>query len=75
MSTAYETDGSGSRNISLKVGDDFVKNFDRAIKRGQLNGELPMDMSRSEAIRRLMKLAIEDPSLLANEQREDSEEM
>ncbi|TVT89079.1 ribbon-helix-helix domain-containing protein [Haloferax volcanii] len=70
MSTAYDADGSGSRNISLKVGDDFVEDFDRAIKRGQLNGQLPMDMSRSEAIRRLMKLAIEDPSLLGDENKE-----
>ncbi|ELZ87501.1 hypothetical protein C453_04084 [Haloferax elongans ATCC BAA-1513] len=68
MSATPDGGESGSRNISIKIGDDFVEDFDRAMKRGQLDGKLPMDMSRSEAIRRLMRKAIDDPSLLAEDE-------
>lgn len=43
----------------------FMKEFDRALKQAQLDGEVALDMSRSEAIRRLMRATIDDPSLLA----------
>ncbi|RDZ65866.1 hypothetical protein C5B90_05815 [Haloferax sp. Atlit-12N] len=71
MSATYDNGNGGSRNISIKVDDDFVEDFDRALKQGQIEGDLPLDMSRSEAIRRLMRKAIDDPSLLAEEDKSE----
>ncbi|MDS0241885.1 MULTISPECIES: hypothetical protein [Haloferax] len=62
MSTSPD---NGTKNVSAQVSNDFAEEFDRALKRAQVEGTVPLDLSRAEAIRRLMQLAIDDPSILA----------
>lgn len=60
----------GSTTVSTHVSTEFVEKFDRALKRAQIEGEIPMDVSRAEALRRLMRKGIEDPSLFSEEQQD-----
>ena len=55
---------STKKNVSVQVDEPFAREFDRTVKQAQIEGTLPMDVSRAEAIRRLMQRAIDDPSLL-----------
>ena len=64
MSGAYDPDQE-STNVTARVNDEFLENFDRALKKAQIEGKVEMDMTRAEAIRQLMAAAIEDPSLFA----------
>lgn len=64
MSGAYDPDQE-STNVTARVNDDFLDDFDRALKKAQIEGEVPMDMTRAEAIRQLMAAAIENPSLFS----------
>ncbi|MFC7069510.1 hypothetical protein [Halobaculum lipolyticum] len=64
-------DGEDTRNVSAHVSAEFADEFDRALKRAQIDGIVPLDMSRAEAIRRLMRAAIEDPSLMASVEGDD----
>jgi len=52
-----------TKNVSLQASEKMVDEFDRALKQAQLNGDIELDTSRSEALRRLMMAAIDDPSL------------
>ncbi|WP_082230165.1 hypothetical protein [Halorubrum lipolyticum] len=64
MSGAYDPDQE-STNVTARVNDEFLDDFDRALKKAQIEGKVPMDMTRAEAIRQLMAAAIENPSLFA----------
>ena len=64
MSGAYDPDRE-STNVTARVNDEFLDDFDRALKKAQIEGKVPMDMTRAEAIRQLMAAAIENPSLFA----------
>ena len=52
-----------TKNVSLQASEKMVDEFDRALKQAQLNGDIELDTSRSEALRRLMMAAIDNPSL------------
>lgn len=65
-------DEKEKRSIGIQVSNDFLEEFDLALKSAQIDGHVPLNMSRSAAIRRLMRAAINDPSLLAEDQ--DQEE-
>ena len=66
MSGIYDPDKE-STNVTARVNNDFLEDFDRALKKAQIEGEVPMDMTRAEAIRRLMASAIQDPSQFSYE--------
>lgn len=63
----------GTTTVSTHVDQDFVEEFDRALKRAQIEGEISMDVSRAEALRRLMAAAIEDPALFSKSEESISE--
>ncbi|UXF51045.1 MAG: hypothetical protein HQRvContig05_23 [Haloquadratum phage sp.] len=69
MSATHENSDE-TKNVSAQVDKTFANEFDRALKRSQLDGHAPMDMNRSDAIRHLMRMAIEDPSLFAEADQE-----
>ena len=56
-------DSDREKTISIRASGEFVDEFDRALKQAQLDGDVELDTSRSEAIRRLMAAAIEDNSM------------
>lgn len=53
------------KTISANVREEFADEFDMALKKAQVEGHIDLNASRSEAIRRLMRAAIEDPSLFS----------
>lgn len=65
MSTATG-DNSGNKTVSAKVSEEFADKFDRTLMEAKLKEENGIDMqtSRAEAVRILMRKAIEDPELL-----------
>lgn len=64
MSDTYDPDAE-STTVTARVNDSFLEDFDRALKKAQIEGQVPMDMTRAEALRRLMSTAIQDPSLFS----------
>ncbi|WP_435074913.1 hypothetical protein [Halorubrum sp. HHNYT27] len=66
MSDTYDPDAE-STTVTARVNDEFLEEFDRALKKAQIEGKVPMDMTRAEAIRQLMASAIEDPSLISEQ--------
>ena len=64
MTDTYDPNGD-STTVTARVNDDFLEDFDRALKKAQIEGKVPMDMTRAEAIRQLMATAIDDPSLFS----------
>lgn len=71
MSAAHDGSDDEKKNISVRVDKKKVDEFDRAIKKAQIEGDLPMDFSRADALRRLMQEGIEDPSLFSTTEGED----
>jgi len=67
MSTTRRDGGSSTSSVSVKIDEEFLEEFDRELKKAQIEGKVKMDMSRSEAIRRLMRAGKEDMSLLSDE--------
>ena len=63
MVAAMDESSERERTISIRANGEFIDEFDRALKQAQLNGSVSLGASRSEAIRRLMAAAIEDPSM------------
>ena len=63
MVAAMDENSDREKTISIRANGEFVDEFDRALKQAQLNGSVSLGASRSEAIRRLMAAAIEDPSM------------
>lgn len=59
-------DNSKEKNISAKVSEKFADKFDRTLMEAKLKEENGIDMqtSRAEAVRILMRKAIENPELL-----------
>jgi len=55
-----------SKNVSLQASKELVDEFDKALKKAQIQGDIELDTSRSEAMRRLMIAAVEDPSLFGS---------
>lgn len=66
MSKSYDPDKE-STNVTARVNTEFLNEFDKALKKAQIEGEVPMDMTRAEAIRQLMKRSIDDPSLFSGD--------
>ena len=64
---AGEENEENQTTVSTHVSEQFVEDFDRALKLAQIEGKVSMDVSRAEALRRLMSAAIDDPSLFAKE--------
>ena len=60
-------------NVSAQVSKGFIENLDRSIKKAQIEGEIPMDASRAQVIRGLMKLAVDDTDLISKAVEEDSQ--
>jgi len=52
-----------SRSISVRVDSDVLDEFDKSIKKAQLDNKIALDVNRSEAIRRLIIAGIDDTSL------------
>ncbi|MFC6785101.1 hypothetical protein ACFQFH_19955 [Halobaculum halobium] len=63
--SATSDGGDETHNVTTTVSSEFKDDFDRALKKAQIEGHVPLNMSRSEAIRNLMQAAIADPSLMA----------
>ena len=59
-------------SVSAQVTEELVEDFDLSLKKAQIEGEIPMNVSRSQVIRGLMKLAIEDTSLISEAVEQDS---
>jgi metal-responsive CopG/Arc/MetJ family transcriptional regulator len=55
---------SEQKTVSVRIDEDLVEEVDRAIIQAKADGEIPMDYSRSDAVRHLFELAAEDTSLL-----------
>lgn len=72
MNTASD-ENSGPQNVSTRVSGDALEEFDRTIKKAQIEGEIPMDVSRAKVIRGLMLLATEDTELISQAVDKESE--
>ena len=71
---ADETENqSDITSVSAQVTEEFVEEFDLSLKKAQIEGEVPMNVSRSQVIRGLMKLAIEDTQLITDAVEEDDQ--
>jgi metal-responsive CopG/Arc/MetJ family transcriptional regulator len=66
MSATHDEDENDTRSISIRVENKFLNEFDIALKQAQIEGDVEMGMSRSEAIRQLMRAAKEDMTLLTD---------
>lgn len=73
MSAAHEGSDGDKKNISVRLEQEKIDELDRAIKKAQLEGDLPMNSSRSDVLRRLIKEGIENPSLFADIEGENDE--
>jgi len=73
MSNAPNEDSDEMMNVSAQVSKGFIENLDRSIKKAQIEGEIPMDASRAQVIRGLMKLAVDDTDLISKAVEEDSQ--
>lgn len=62
------SDERKDKTISANVRKEFADEFDMALKKAQVEGHIDLNASRSEAIRRLMKAAVEDPSLFSQDE-------
>jgi len=62
-----DPENESKKNISVRVAEQKVDELDRAIKKAQIEGKLPMDYSRADALRHLIDSAIEDPDILVEE--------
>lgn len=66
-------DQDGKKNISVRASTESVDEFDRTIKKAQIEGKIPMNVSRGQVIRGLMNLAAEDTELVSEAVEADSE--
>ncbi|WP_126967189.1 hypothetical protein [Halomicrobium mukohataei] len=71
MSTTRRDGGSSRSSVSVKIDDEFLEEFDRELKKAQIEGKVKMDVSRSEAIRRLMKAGKDDMDLISDMEQSD----
>lgn len=54
----------GEKTVSVRVDADLVERVDRQILEAKADNKLPMDYSRSDAIRQFLERVAEDPSIL-----------
>lgn len=73
MSATHDDDRGDKKSISVRIDDKFLNKFDIALKQAQIEGNIDMGMSRSEAIRKLMRAAEQDMSLLSEVQDLDTD--
>jgi len=55
---------SEEKTISVRMNEDLVDQFDRAVVQAKADGNLPMDYNRSEAVRDFFKEVADNPDLL-----------
>jgi len=63
MSTAKD-----KKSVSVRVDSELIDEVDHAILQAKANGDLPMDFSRSDAIRQFLERVSDDPSILYDSQ-------
>ena len=59
--------------VSVRVDKNLVDEVDHAILQAKANGDLPMDFSRSDAIRDFLERVADDSSILYMEESSDEE--
>ena len=59
------SESGASTSVSAQVTQDLVDEFDLALKKAQIEGNVPMNVSRSQVIRGLLKIAAEDRELMS----------
>lgn len=69
-----DEDENAKKNISVRASKNSVDEFDRTIKKAQIEGKIPMNVSRGKVIRGLMSLAAEDTELVAEAVEKDESE-
>jgi len=52
------------KSISVLVETELVDEVDQSILKAKAEGDLPMDFSRSDAIRQFLERVAEEPSIL-----------
>lgn len=52
------------KSISVLVETELVDEVDQSILKAKAEGDLPMDFSRSDAIRQFLQRVAENPSIL-----------
>lgn len=52
------------KSISVLVETELVDEVDQSILKAKAEGDLPMDFSRSDAIRQFLQRVADDPSIL-----------
>ena len=67
MLMSVAQDRTGDKNVSVSVSNEFADEFDRALMKAAMSDEyeIGLNTSRAEALRILMKAAIDDPSLFS----------
>jgi antitoxin component of RelBE/YafQ-DinJ toxin-antitoxin module len=64
--------GEDEKQISVRVDAELVDEVDHAILKAKANQDLPMDFTRSDAVRDFLERVADDPAILY-EDREDDE--
>lgn len=66
MSKTQKNSSMDKKTITAKVSKEFADQFDRTLMEAKLNDDngIEMQTSRAEAVRILMRKAIENPELL-----------
>jgi len=63
MSATHDSDDSVT--VSVRIRTEDLEEFMQTLRSAQAEGIVPVDASRSEAIRRAMLAATDDPSILS----------
>jgi len=61
MSTAKDT-----KQVTVRADPDLINDLDRALLEARADGKLPMNYNRSDALREMMRVVAEDPSILSD---------
>lgn len=75
--SAKSGDGGGEKQVGVRVDESLVDAFDRVLLEAKVDGDLPMDYNRSDALRDFMEAAVENPDVLldlVDVEDEDSDE-
>ena len=71
---ATHDDTSDAVNISAQVDKELPNDSDRALRQAQLDEVVPLDMSQAETLRRLMRLVVDNSSMIAGVGKGDNSE-
>jgi len=63
--------GKDEKQISVRVDAELVDEVDRAILEAKANQNLPMDFTRSDAVRDFLERVADDPAVLYEDSDED----